>query len=88
MVSGRAASPQDAHSLLSKVFQSTDQHLNAFQQLSALFEGIVNQQGEWAHALAAHPVSKLALEALLLHLSREVKDMHELQEPSVNASLH
>ena len=46
MVTGREASPQGADSFLSKVFQSTDQHLNAFQQLSALFEGIINQKGD------------------------------------------
>jgi hypothetical protein len=46
MVTGREASPQDAQSFLSIVFQSTDQHLDSFQQLTTLFEGIVNQQGE------------------------------------------
>ena len=52
MVTGREGSPQDASSFLSKVFQSTDQHLDAFQQLSALFEGIINQQGDWTDAMS------------------------------------
>ena len=47
MVAGREASPQAANLLLSKVFQTTTQHLDAFQQLTSLFEGIINQQGEW-----------------------------------------
>ena len=51
MVTGREASPQDAQSFLSNVFQSTDQHLDSFQQLTYLFEVIVNQQGEWIHAI-------------------------------------
>ncbi len=46
MVTGRGASPQEANSFLSKVFQSTDQHLDAFQQLTTFFEGIINQQGD------------------------------------------
>ena len=52
MVTGREASPQDAHSFLSEVFQSTGQHLESFQQLTTLFEGIVKQQGDWTHAMS------------------------------------
>ena len=47
IVTGREASPQAADSFLSKVFQTSNQHLDAFEQLTVLFEGIVNQQGEW-----------------------------------------
>ena len=79
MVTGREASPQDAHSFLSKVFQSTDQHLDAFQQLSAFFEGVVKQQGDWAQASRAdHSVSRIVLEALLLPHFWQEECMHNL----------
>ncbi|CAL5221153.1 g3292 [Coccomyxa viridis] len=45
MATGNEASPQEANSFLAKVFQSSGQHLDAFQQLTAFFEGIINQQG-------------------------------------------
>ncbi len=45
MAMGREATPQDANSFLAKVFDSTSQHLDSFQQLSTLFEGLVSHQG-------------------------------------------
>lgn len=45
MVLKREAKPEDASSFLSDVFQQTDQHLNAFQSLTTLAEGIASQQG-------------------------------------------
>ena len=42
----REATPQDAASFLAKVFDHTEQHLNGFQKMTQLFEGIVRQQGK------------------------------------------
>ena len=45
MVLKREATPEDASSFLSDVFQQTDQHLNSFQSLTTLAEGIATGQG-------------------------------------------
>ena len=45
MVVKREATPEDASSFLSDVFQQTDNHLNIFQSLQTLAEGIASQQG-------------------------------------------
>ena len=41
----REVTPQDAALFLEKVFDHTEQHLNAFQKMSQLVEGFVRQQG-------------------------------------------
>ncbi len=45
MVMKREATPEDAGTFLSDVFQQTDKHLDMFQSLQSLAAGIVNQQG-------------------------------------------
>ena len=46
MVVKREATPEDASSFLSEVFQQTDNHLNMFQSLQTFAQGIASQQGK------------------------------------------